>query len=64
MKLRDENVIPVFSKQNDDMLCTAFEHGISDFLNVKSTDTEFTLRVIWALQKKEMLRNIETKKIS
>lgn len=60
--LAECQIIPVFSKQNDDMLCTAFEHGISDFLNVKSTDTEFTLRVIWALQKKEMLRNIETKK--
>ena len=55
-------IIPVFSKQNDDMLCNAFELGISDFINIKSTDTEFTLRVLWALQKKEMQKNIETKK--
>ena len=55
-------IIPVFSKQNDDILCSAFEHGVSDFLNIKSTDTEFTVRVIWALQKKEKIRQTETQK--
>ena len=55
-------IIPIFSKTNDELLCSAFEHGISDFLNIKSSDTEFTLRVLWALQKKELERNLETKK--
>lgn len=51
--LKSASIIVLFDKIDEDILCSAFEAGINDFLPLNATDSEFTIRVIWALQKKE-----------
>ena len=55
------SVILIFKKIDEDILCSAYEKGISDFLTEKSSDSEYTVRVLWALQKQQIFKNIETK---
>lgn len=47
------SVILLFEDFDEDVLCSAFELGITDFLTVTSSETEFTVRTIWCLQKNQ-----------
>ncbi len=46
------SIIVLFDKIDEALLCEAFEAGISDFICLKSTDSEFTIRALWAMQRK------------
>lgn len=46
------SVILIFEKVDEELLCSAFEAGITDFLTFSATDSEFTVRVLWAFRKK------------
>ena len=40
------SVILIFEKVDEELLCSAFEAGITDFLTFSATDSEFTVRVL------------------
>lgn len=46
------SIILIFEKVDEELLCSAFEGGITDFLTFSATDSEFTVRVLWAFRKK------------
>ena len=52
-ELKTTSIILLFDKINEEVLSSAFEYGINDFLQTNSTPSEFTIRTIWGLQKKE-----------
>ena len=54
-------VIPIFKNIDEEILCSAFEAGISDFLTIDSTDSEFTVRILLAMRKSEHASDIESK---
>lgn len=60
--LSTASVILLFNTVNEEVLCNAFEAGISDFLTLNSFDSEFTVRVLWAIQKKEHAQDFQNKK--
>ncbi len=60
--LKTCSIIAVFDYIDENVLCTAFEKGITDFLLTNSTDSEFTIRTIWCLQKRENSYESENKK--
>ena len=37
---------------DENTFCLAFEKGITDFLSLYASDSEYTIRTIWALQKR------------
>lgn len=55
-------IIPVFKEIDEDTLCTAFELGISDFLTLRASDSEFTVRILLAMRQKERESDFENKK--
>lgn len=55
--LKNISIVLLYDFFNEDILCSAFELGITDFISTKATETELTVRTIWALQKQE--KNIE-----
>lgn len=52
-ELKTTSIILLFDQINEEVLSSAFEYGINDFLQTNSTPSEFTIRTIWGLQKKE-----------
>ena len=61
-ELKDCSIIAIFDEINENILCTAFEKGLTDFLLTSSTDSEYTIRTIWCLQKREISYESESKK--
>lgn len=61
-ELKDCSIIAVFDEIDENILCTAFEKGLTDFLLTSSTDSEYTIRTIWCLQKREISYESESKK--
>ena len=61
-ELKDCSIIAIFDEIDENILCTAFEKGLTDFLLTNSTDSEYTIRTIWCLQKREALHESESKK--
>lgn len=59
--LKNISIILLYDFFNEDILCSAFELGITDFISTKSTETELTVRTIWALQKQEKNSEIQYK---
>ena len=59
--LKNISIILLYDFFNEDILCSAFELGISDFISTKTTETELTVRTIWALQKQEKITNLQNK---
>lgn len=55
------SVILLFEEFDEDVLCSAFELGITDFLTITSSETEFTVRTIWCLQKQQKALECENK---
>jgi len=55
------SVIVLCDVINDDTMCSAFELGIDEFISTKATETELTIRVIWAIQKQETNIELKTK---
>ena len=60
--LRATPVILLFEEFDVNILCSAFEKGITDFLTVDSTETEFTIRTLWCLKKREKIYESESSK--
>ena len=58
--LNNSSIILLYDRIDEDVLCGAFEKGISDFLPTFASDTELTIRTLWSIQKKES--QIEYKK--
>ena len=59
--LKNTSVILLYEQIEEDSLCAFFEKGISDFLPIYASDTEFTIRTIWCLQKRELFSNYQNK---
>ena len=57
------SVMMLYEYLDEDVLSSAFEKGLTDFMPVDSSDSEFTIRTIWCLQKREFLSETEEKKI-
>ena len=57
--LKNTSVILLFEEFDENVLCNAFEKGITDFLTEDSTETEFTIRVLWSLKKQEKTSETE-----
>lgn len=55
------SIILLYEDLDENYLCSAFEKGISDFLPYDATDSEFTIRTLWGLQKREILAQAEGK---
>ena len=53
-EIKTTSVILLFDKIDENILSNAFELGITDFLQTEATPSEFTIRTIWSLQKKEI----------
>lgn len=47
--LESSSVILIFDRIDEELLCTAVEAGVNDFVSLRSLDSEFTIRVLWAL---------------
>ena len=60
--LKTCSIILVFEEFDENILCNAYEKGITDFLNINSSETEFTIRALWCLQKQENLFDNQSKK--
>ncbi len=60
--LKSCSVLGLFEEIDENLLCNAFEKGITDFLTTDATDSEFTIRTLWALQKREKASEVENKK--
>lgn len=55
-EISSSSIIMLYDSFNEDILCAAFESGISDFIHTKASETEFTIRTIWCLRKQECLK--------
>lgn len=60
--LKNVSIIALFEKIDEELLCSCFEAGISDFLTLNATDSEFTVRILWAIQKKNRTLDFNNKK--
>ncbi len=60
--LKTCSLILLFDSFDENILCSAFEKGITDFLLSNATETEFTIRTLWCLQKREALYESQSKK--
>lgn len=60
-ELKTISIIMLYDYFDEDILCSAFELGVCDFISSKATETEFTVRIIWALQKHEKEFETQTK---
>lgn len=60
-KLKTTSVLLLFDEFDEECLCNAYEKGITDFVTMDSSDTEFTIRTIWCLKKQELLSLSENK---
>lgn len=52
-ELQNTSVLLLYESIDEDVLCSAFESGLTDFIQINSSETEFTVRAIWCLQKRE-----------
>lgn len=53
--IASSSIILLYEDLDENFLCSAFEKGITDFLPHDATDSEFTIRTLWGLQKREIL---------
>ncbi len=60
--LKTVSIILVYEEIDEDFLCSAFERGITDFMPADATDSEYTIRTIWCLQKREQSFENESSK--
>lgn len=60
--LKTSSVVLLFEEFDENTLCSAYEKGITDFLTLDATETEFTIRTLWCLQKRENLFENQSKK--
>lgn len=56
------SVLLLYDELDENVLCAAFEKGLTDFVSTKSSDSELTIRTIWCLQKRENIYEAESKK--
>ena len=61
-ELQSSSVCLMYEEIDENMLCSAFEKGLTDFLDINATDSEYTIRTIWCLQKREKLFETEKNK--
>lgn len=60
--LKSCSVILIYELIDENTLCSAFEYGMTDFIKTNSTETEFTIRTLWCLQKRENNKDFLEKK--
>lgn len=61
-ELKTCSVILIYDELDENLLCTAFEKGVTDFIKTTSSETEFTIRTLWCLQKREAVKDNKSKK--
>ncbi|MGN0005970.1 MAG: hypothetical protein ACI37Z_08365 [Candidatus Gastranaerophilaceae bacterium] len=50
--LEQTSFIALFDKQNNDLLCEAFDSGIDDFFDINSDESAVIMRIMWGLKRK------------
>lgn len=60
--LKTTSIILLLDKADENLLCSAFEKGVTDFMMTNASDSEFTIRTLWGLQKREKQNENENKK--
>ena len=61
-ELKTCSVILVYDELDENLLCSAFEKGITDFIKTTASDTEYTIRALWCLQKRVNARDNQNSK--
>lgn len=46
---------------NQDLLCIAFDNGISDFMTLNLNETQILMKTMWGLQKRQLLKELKNK---
>lgn len=59
--LKNIPIIYIAEIFNQELLLTLFDEGISDFLTLNSNEAQFLIRIMWGLQKRELLKELENK---
>lgn len=60
--LKTCSIILVYDETDENLLCSAFEKGMTDFIKTNATETEYTVRTLWCLQKRENVFDYTNKK--
>lgn len=53
--LKNTTIIMLTEFYDEDMLCSAFDCGIDDFMDINTDNTELIMRIMWGLKKKKIL---------
>lgn len=56
------SIILVYDETDENLLCSAFEKGVTDFIKTNATETEFTIRTLWCIQKRDNIFDYTNKK--
>lgn len=54
-------ILFILKNKNDEIILSAFDEGITDFIFQPASDTEILIRLMWCLKKNENLRELEKK---
>lgn len=54
-------VILVIDKINQDVLCKAYDYGISDYFAIDCDDAQVLMKLMWGIQKKQLLNELQKK---
>lgn len=60
--LKTTSIILLLDKTDENLICSAFEKGVTDFMMTNASNSEFTIRTLWGLQKREKQNENENKK--
>ena len=60
--LKTCSIILIYDNLDENLLCTAFEKGITDFIRTTASDTEYTIRTLWCLQKRDNVQDNKNQK--
>lgn len=61
--LKNIPIIFIFDKYDEEFILSSFDAGINDYLILPVNNTEVLMRSIWSLQKSELTRELEKKRL-
>ncbi len=60
--LKTCSIILIYDDLDENLLCSAFEKGVTDFIRTTASDTEYTIRTLWCLQQRDNVEDNKNKK--
>lgn len=55
--IKRTSIIVLIEQDDKEILCSAFDAGVDDYMNINTDDTEAVMRIMWGLKKKYILDN-------